>query len=267
MWNRIVEWAAGYGGQVLGAIITLIVGYLLARLARQLVKKLLTRTKTPVEIQSFVARLIYIAILVFAVIATLSRFGVETTSLIAVLGAAGFAVGFALQGSLANFAAGVLLLLLRPFKVGDFVQLAGATGVVKDIQLFTTVLATLDNVKVLVPNGKIYGETIRNLSAYGALRVDLMIGISYSASIEKASAVVHEVISSDQRVHTQPPHEVLVGELGDSSVDLIVRFWLSPTDYWATPPAIRRRIKEAFDEHGIEIPFPQRVVHMSREQN
>lgn len=265
MWDRVVEWAAAYGGRVLGAIITLVVGYFLARLARQLVKKLLARTRTPVEIQSFVSRLIYIAILAFAVIATLSRFGIEMTSLIAVLGAVAFAVGFALQGSLANFAAGVLLILLRPFKVGDFVELDGVAGVVKEIELFTTVLATLDNVKVCVPNGKICGETIRNFSAYGALRVDLPIGIAYSAPIESAAAVVHEVISGDQRVRKEPPHEVLVGELADSSVNLIVRFWVNPPDYWATPPAIRRRIKEAFDEHGIEIPFPQRVVHMSRE--
>jgi len=265
MWDRITEWAVTYAGQVVGAIVTLVVGYLLARVARRLVTGALKRTKTPVELQGFVARLVYVAILIFAVIATLARFGIETTSLVAVLGAVAFAIGFALQGSLSNFAAGVLLLIHRPFGVGDFIEVAGVAGTVRDIQLFTTILSTLDNVKVLVPNSKICGETVRNLTAYEARVVDVPVGIAYSASIEKASAVATGVASSDQRVRKEPAPQVLVGALAESRVDLIVRMWASPADYWGVLFDMTRRIKEAFDEQGIEFPLPQRVVHLSRE--
>jgi len=265
MWDRITEWAVAYAGQVVGAIVTLVLGYLVARVARRLVRGALRRTKTLVELQAFVARLVYVAILIFAVIATLARFGIETTSLVAVLGAVAFAIGFALQGSLSNFAAGVLLLILRPFRVGDYIEVAGVAGTVKDIQLFTTILSTLDNIKVLVPNSKICGETVRNLTGYEARVVDVPVGIAYSASIETASAVATGVVSGDPRVHKEPAPQVLVGALAESRVNLIVRMWASPADYWGVLFDMTRRIKEAFDEQGIEIPLPQRVVHMSRE--
>jgi len=203
----------------------------------------------------------FIAIIVFAVIASLAKFGVQTTSFVAVLGAASFAIGFALQGSLSNFAAGVLILLLRPFKVGNFVEIAGVKGSVKDIQLFTTVLATPDNVRVLVPNGKILGDTIRNYAGYETRRLDVSIGIGYSVLIEKALSVAHEVLAADDRILTEPAPQVLISDLADSSVNLVLRGWVNRANYGAALSDLKRCIKEAFDENGIEIPFPQLVIH------
>jgi len=265
MWDRIGLWLATFGAQVLGAAVTLIIGYLVARFVRQLVKKLLKRTELATVIQNFVGRIVYISILIFTVIATLGRFGIETTSLVAVLGAAGFAIGFALQGSLSNFAAGVLLIILRPFKIGDFIEAGGVSGSVKDIQLFSTILATPDNVKVYVPNAQVYGGIIRNYAGYETRRLNIPVGIGYGDSIEQAVAVAQGVIKADERVLDDPAPAVLVGELGESSVNLIVRMWVLGSDYWAVRCDLTQKIKEAYDHNGIEIPFPQYVVHMAKE--
>jgi small conductance mechanosensitive channel len=261
IWDRIVGWVVTYGGQLLGAIVTLVVGYVLARISRRVVLRLLKRSETPPAITSFVSRMTFIAVIVFAVIASLAKFGVQTTSFVAVLGAASFAIGFALQGSLSNFAAGVLILLLRPFKLGDYVEIAGVKGSVKDIQLFTTVLATPDNVRVLVPNGKILGDTIRNYASYETRRLDVSVGIGYSVSIEKALSVANEVLAADDRILTEPAPQVLISDLADSSVNLVLRAWVNRANYGAVLSDLKRCIKEAFDKHGIEIPFPQRVIH------
>ncbi|MFC2094825.1 mechanosensitive ion channel family protein [Candidatus Bipolaricaulota bacterium] len=265
MWYRIGHWITSYGAQVLGAIVTLVVGYLLARFARQVVKRLLKRTQVPLVVQGFLGQVTYIGILIFAVVATLSKFGVQTTSLVAVLGAASFAIGFALQGSLANFAAGLLLAILRPFKIGDVIEVGGVMGSVKDIQLFSTILSTPDNVKVYVPNAQVYGGTIRNYAGYETRRIDIPVGIGYGDSIEQAFAVAQGVMVADERVLKDPAPEVLVGELGDSSVNLILRLWVSGNDYWDVLFDATRGVKEAFDSNGIEIPFPQQVVHMTKE--
>ena len=217
------------------------------------------------SLQGFVGQIVFISILIFTVIATLARFGIQTTSLVAVLGAASFAIGFALQGSLSNFAAGVLLVILRPFKIGDVIEAGGVTGLVKDIQLFSTILATPDNVKVYVPNAQVYGGTIRNYAGYETRRIDIPVGIGYGDSIEQAVAVARGVMTSDERVLNDPAPEVLVGELGDSSVNLILRLWVNGNDYWDVLFDTTRRVKEAFDDNGIEIPFPQHVVHMAKE--
>jgi len=261
IWDRIVGWVVTYGGQLLGAVVILIVGYVLARISRRVVLRLLKRMEIPPAITSFVSRVSFIAIVVFAVIASLAKFGVQTTSFVAVLGAASFAIGFALQGSLSNFAAGVLILLLRPFKVGDFVEVAGLKGSVKDIQLFTTVLATPDNVKVLVPNSKIFGDTIKNYAGYETRRLDVSVGIGYSAPIEKALSLSYEVLVADERILAEPAPQVLVSDLADSSVNLVLRAWVDSANYGAVLSDLKRCIKAAFDEHGIEIPFPQLVIH------
>jgi small conductance mechanosensitive channel len=265
MWDRIGYWLATFGAQVLGAAVTLIIGYLVARFVRKLVKKLLKRTELATVLQNFVGRIVYIAILIFTVIATLGRFGIQTTSLVAVLGAASFAIGLALQGSLSNFAAGVLLIILRPFKIGDFIEAGGVSGSVKDIQLFSTILATPDNVKVYVPNAQIYGGTIRNYAGYETRRLDIPVGIGYGDSIEQAVAVAQGVIKADERVLADPAPAVLVVELGESSVNLILRMWVLGSDYWALRCDLTQGIKEAYDHNGIEIPFPQHVVHMAKE--
>jgi small conductance mechanosensitive channel len=264
LWDRIVDWVVRYGGQVIGAVAILIIGYFVARLARRIVRRIFRRTEVAPAIQTFVCRLVYIAILVFALVATLARFGVETTSFVAVIGAVGFAIGFALQGALSNFAAGVLILVLRPFRIGDVIEAAGVTGAVKEIQLFTTELATPDNVKVIVPNGKIYGEVIRNYAGYETRRVDLAVGISYDASVDHASSIAQRLMTEDPRVLDDPAPQVLVTELADSSINLALRAWVRGEDYWSARFDLLRGVKEAYAEEGIEIPFPQRVVHVKQ---
>ncbi len=261
MWDRIVEWIVAYGGQALGAIATLVVGYLVARLARRVMKRWLAKTDLATALQRFLTQITYVGILVFAIVASLARFGIQTTSFVAILGAAGFAIGFALQGSLANFAAGVLLLVLRPFKIGDYVEAGGVSGTVKDIQLFTTVLATPDNVKVMVPNAQIYGGVIRNYNAYDTRRIDLVVGIGYGESIEEAFAAAQSVMSEDGRVLQDPVPRVMVSELADSSVNLNLRLWVNGDDYWNVLCDLRLNIKETFDNRSIEIPYPQHVIH------
>jgi small conductance mechanosensitive channel len=250
-----------YGLKVIGAIVILIIGRIGAGIGRGLVRRMLERANTDPAVVSFVGSLTYVLVITVAVLAALAKFGVQTASFVAILGAAGFAVGFALQGSLGNFAAGVLLLVLRPFKVGDYIEGAGVAGTVKEIQMFTTVLSTPDNVKILVPNGKLFGDIIKNVSAYETRRVDLVIGIGYSSDIQKAWDVMMDLIKQDERILPDPAPQIAVSELADSSVNFVVRPWVKREDYWSVRFDLTRRIKERFDREGIEIPFPQRVVH------
>ena len=251
-----------YGIKVIGAIIILILGRIGAGIGRRIIRKLLEKAKTDASIVSFAGTLTFFLILIFAVLAALAKFGIQTASFVAILGAAGFAVGFALQGSLANFAAGVLILVLRPYKTGDFIEAAGVAGNVKDIQLFTTVLATPDNIKIMVPNGKIFGDVIKNVTGYDTRRVDLVMGIGYSSDIQKAYDIMMGLMKEDKRVFTDPSPFIAVSELADSSVNFVVRPWVKKEDYWGVKFDLTRKFKEAFDANGIDIPFPQRVVHM-----
>lgn len=251
-----------YGLRVIGAILILILGRLAAGLLRSITLRGFRRANVDETLALFFGRLVFVAVIVFAVVAALAKFGVETASFVVVLGAAGFAVGFALQGSLSNFAAGVMLIGFRPFKVGDFVDVAGVAGTVKEIELFTTTLATPDNVKIIIGNGAIFGNTIKNYSAYDTRRCDLAVGIGYSSDIEKAISVMESLIKADSRVLTDPAHQLAVSELADSSVNLVVRMWCTKENYWPLKFDMTRAVKEAFDAEGIEIPFPQRTVHM-----
>ena len=260
--DQLVAFSTTYGLKVIGAILLLILGRIAAGLARKIVKRMLDRTKTDPTIVSFAGSFTYVLILTFVVLAALAQFGIQTASLVAILAAAGFAVGFALQGSLANFAAGVLVLVLRPYKVGDYIEAAGVAGTVKEIRLFTTVLATPDNIKIMVPNGKIYGDIIKNISAHDTRRVNLTVGIGYGSSIQKALEVLMMLIKGDTRILPDPAPQVAVSELADSSVNLMVHAWVRKEDYWPVRLELTRKIKEAFDANGIEIPFPQQVVHL-----
>jgi len=260
--NQLIVFVTMYGLKIIGAILILIIGRIAAGIGRKIVTKTLEKSKTDPAVISFVGSLTYFLILTFAVLAALAKFGIQTASFVAVLGAAGFAIGFALQGSLANFAAGVLILVLRPFKIGDYIDSAGVAGTVKDIQLFTTVLATPDNIKILVPNGKIFGDVIKNVSAYDTRRVDLVIGIGYTSDIQKAYDIMMNLIKEDSRILSDPATQIAVSELADSSVNFVLRPWVKKEDYWNVKFDLTRKIKETFDENGIEIPFPQQVVHM-----
>lgn len=261
----VMYYLTTYGLNVIGAIIILALGKIGAGLARRIVKKLLVRSNTDASVISFVGSLAYTLVLVFAVLAALAKFGIQTTSFIAVLGAAGLAIGLALQGSLANFAAGFLLLVLRPFKAGDYIDAAGVGGTVEEIHLFTTTLATPDNVRIIVPNSKLFSDTIKNYSANDTRRLDMTVGIGYGSSIEKALEVVRELLAAEPRILPEPAPQIAVAELADSSVNLIVRPWVKKADYWAVKFDFTRALKEGFDRNGIEIPFPQRTVHMVKE--
>jgi len=261
--DQLILFVTTYGLKIIGAIVILILGWIFAGIGRRIVTRLLEKAKADPSITSFAGSLTHTLVLTFAVLAALAKFGIQTASFVAVLGAAGFAVGFALQGSLANFAAGVLILVLRPFKAGDFIMGAGEAGTVKAISLFTTELATPDNVKIMVPNGKLFGDVIKNVSAYDTRRVDLVIGIGYGSSMQKAHEILSDLLKQDPRILDDPPPQIAVSELADWSVNFVVRPWVKKEDYWSVKFDLTRKIKEAFDEQGIEIPFPQHVIHMA----
>ena len=260
--TTLVEFASVYGLRVIGAILILIIGRIVAGQARRGVHKLGDSRRWDPSLTGFLSSLVYFLVMALVFISMLSSFGVQTASLVAVLGAASFAVGLALQGSLSNFASGVMLLLFRPFKVGDYVDVAGEAGTVKNIAIFTTTLATPDNVRIEVPNSKIYGGIIKNFAGYDTRRIDLTVGISYNDDMGKAIEVIRGVIKAEPRVLLEPEVTIAVAELGDSSVNLVVRPWVNRDDYWAVRFDLIQGIKNALDAAGIEIPFPQRTVTM-----
>jgi small conductance mechanosensitive channel len=250
-----------YGFSIVGAMIILIVGFWFAGLAKRLTVRGLRKTgRIDETIVLFFASMVKYLVVAFTVLAVLDQFGVQTTSLIALFGAAGLAVGLALQGTLSNVAAGVMLLFFRPFKVGDFVDAGGSAGSVKSVSLFTTHLDTGDNVHIIVPNSQIWGSAISNYSHNPTRRIELTIGIGYGDDIEKAIGVVRQTIEADKRSLADPEPLVEVSNLGDSSVDLLIRVWSKSGDYWGLKWGLTRAIKEAFDREGIEIPYPHRVI-------
>lgn len=261
-----VELAAlvtSYGLEVLGAIVMLVAGLWLSGWARRATDRALARVRrVDATLRGFFASLVRYLVLIVTLIAVLNQFGVQTASLIAVLGAAGLAIGLALQGTLSNVAAGVMLLLFRPLSVGQFVEAGGTMGTVKEINLFVTVLATLDNLKVIVPNSAIWGSNIVNYSEYPTRRIDIVMGIAYGASIDRAMAVLRAVFEKDTRVLADPAPAMFVTSLGASSVDITVRLWCNAGDLWALRTDLNKQFKEALDAEGIEIPFPQRTVHL-----
>lgn len=260
--DQVIGVVTTYGLNVLGAIAILILGWIAAGWAKTAVAKALNRIKMVDEmLSSFFSSMVKYIILVFTVVAVLNRFGVETTSFVAVIGAAGLAIGLALQGTLSNVAAGVMLLLFRPFRVGDFVEGAGLAGTIKATGLFTTDMATGDNIHIVVPNSQLWGTAIRNFSHHPARRVDLTIGIGYGDDIDKAMDVIKRLASSDERVYAEPAPFVEVGNLGDSAVELVVRVWADNGNYWPVRFALLKAIKQTFDKEGISFPFPQRDIH------
>lgn len=254
----------GYGMKIIGAILILIVGRIVAGLVRSGIKKVMTARGVDPSLIGFVGSLAYFAVMAFTVIASVAKFGVQTASFVAILGAAGFAIGMALQGTLANFASGVMILLFRPFKTGDFIEAAGIKGKVLDIQIFATVMCTPDNIQIIVPNGKLYGDIIQNYNGFDTRRVDMVLGIGYGSDINKAMEIVNGLIANDSRILKDPAPTVAVAELADSSVNIVVRPWVSSADYWNVFFDMHKSMKEACDAAGIEIPFPQRVVHMEK---
>jgi small conductance mechanosensitive channel len=266
-WGLMFHVFTRYGLDVIGAIVILIVGWWAAGWLRRLVSRSLIRTgRVDETLQSFLGSLTFYAVICFTVVAVLARFGVETTSFIAVLGAAGLAIGFALQGTLSNIAAGVMLLMFRPFKVGDYVEAAGLAGTIDRLSLFVTEMHTPDNVHVIVPNGQLWTSAVKNYSFHATRRVDLVVGIGYADEIDTAISSIREVISGNESAHRDPEPMVVVGELADSSVNLIIRVWCDNADYWPLKFELTKTIKEQLDGAGISIPYPQRDVHLIQQQ-
>ena len=262
---QIVDIATRWGLQILGAIAVLILGRIVAGAVAGGVQKAMRKANTDEALVRFVGSLARFAILTFALIAALDLFGIQTTSFIAVLGAAGLAVGLALQGSLSNFASGVLILLFKPFRIGDVIDAGGSKGKIADIGILTTTMNTPDNQKIILPNSAIMGGTITNVNAYDTRRVDLVAGIGYGDDMAKAQAVLERIVGSHPKVLKDPAPTIKVVELADSSVNFVVRPWVNTPDYWDVFFDVTRSIKEEFDKEGISIPFPQRDVHVFQE--
>lgn len=250
-----------HGLSLVGAVIILLIGLWLSGRARAVTERALNKALNSDEmLKGFFGSIAKYLVIIVTLLAVLGQFGIETTSLIAVLGAAGLAVGLALQGTLSNVAAGVMLLVFRPFKVGNFVELGGMSGTVKGLTLFTTELATPDNVQIVLPNSAVWGQPLKNYSAHPTRRVDMVFGIGYGADIDKAMSIVHAAIAADERCHTDPEPLVVVGNLGESSVDLTTRVWCAAEDYWGVKFDLTKKVKQTFDAEGIDIPFPTRTV-------
>ncbi len=252
-----------YGLKIIGALVIIVVGWIVAGWVRRAVYNALGKTsKFDRTLRGFFASLARYLVLTVVLLAALSQVGIQTASLIAVLGAAGLAVGLALQGTLSNVAAGVMLLVFRPFRVGDFVEVAGIAGTVKSLNLFVTEFATPDNVHVVAPNKEVWNTPVRNYSFNPTRRIDLVVGIGYGDDIGKAATTILKLAQDDKRVLADPDPMTAVTELADSSVNIMLRVWCNRSDYWNVKFDLTRAMKEALDSAGVNIPYPQRDIHM-----
>ena len=251
-----------FGVKILVAIAIFYVGRLVARTLTKTLHKLMQKQEVDKILETFICNLVYWLVMLFVIIAAINHVGIETTSLIAVMGAAGLAVGLALQGSLSNFAAGVLIVIFRPYRVGDYVEAAGVAGTIMQVQILTTMMKTPDNKEIIVPNSQIMGSIITNYSANETRRVDMTVGVSYSDDLDKVRKTIRELVDADERVLKEPECLIAVSELADSSVNFTVRPWTKTADYWPVRFDLTEAIKKRFDKEGISIPFPQQDVHL-----
>lgn len=261
--DQVISLITEYGLEVIGALVILFLGWVGSKWVHSVVSKALSRSeKIDPMLRGFFGSLAKYLVLIFTGLMVLSQFGVQTASLIAVLGAAGLAIGLALQGTLSNIAAGVMILIFRPFKIGDYVEVAGHAGTVKTVSLFVTEMSSPDNVQIIVPNGQVWGSSVKNYSFHETRRVDLALGIGYEDDIGKAIAAIDQTVNSDGRVLKEPAAMVAVSELADSSVNFTVRVWCAAGDYWPLKFDLMRALKEKMDSENISIPYPQQTVHM-----
>lgn len=260
--DGISELVTLYGIKILVALAIFFIGKWIARKATNMVERMMDKASIDPTLTKFAGNILYGLALAFIVIAVLSQLGIETTSLAAVIAAAGLAIGLALQGSLANFAAGVLIILFRPFKNGDYIEAAGTAGTVEEISIFTTKLKTPDNKQVIVPNAQITNDNIINYSAKPTRRIDLVVGVGYDDDLKKVRKTLESILKKENRLLADPEPVIAVSELGDSSVNFVVRPWVNTEDYWAVRFDLTESIKATFDKEGISIPFPQRDVHV-----
>ncbi len=258
----IIPW----GINIAFALAIFIIGRMVVKTIIKIVRAIMDKAGTDVILVNFICAIANAVLMLFIAIAALDQLGVDTTSLVALIGAAGLAIGLSLQDSLKNFASGVLLIIFRPFKAGDFIEAGGVSGVVEKINIFNTVMRTGDNREVIVPNGAIYGGTITNFSARETRRVDMVFGIGYNDDIRKAKEIIQGILDADERILDEPAPLVAVGELADSSVNFNVRPWVNSGDYWPVLFDVTEKVKLAFDDNGISIPFPQMDLHITNHQ-
>lgn len=260
--QKVIDLSVEYGPKLLLAIIVLIVGFWIIRLVVKAANRTMERSNLEVSLRKFLNRLVSITLKILLLISIASMIGIATTSFVAIIGAAGLAVGLALQGGLANFAGGVIILIFKPFKVGDFIDAQGYTGTVNEITIFTTILKTPDNKTIIIPNGALSNGSMVNFSTEPKRRVDMSFGIGYGDSIEKAKQVLTQLVDSDERILKDPAPQIVLSELADSSVNFTVRAWCDSANYWGIYFDMQEKVKLTFDKEGISIPFPQRDVHV-----
>jgi len=263
----INEYAIPWGINIAMAIAIYVIGRLIVGLLLSVFRRVMAKSKYDAMLVDFLEAIISALLMLFVIVASLDQLGVDTTSLVAILGAAGLAIGLSLQDSLKNFAAGVMLLVFKPFKSGDFVEAAGTSGTVQKIGIFTSTMTTPDNKEIIVPNGAIYAGNITNYSAKETRRVDMVVGIGYDADLKKAKTILREMLEADERVLAEPAPTVAVAELADSSVNFVVRPWVKASDFWGVKFDFTEAVKLRFDEEGISIPFPQMDVHLHKEES
>ena len=264
--NNLIKLAIPYGITIALAIIIFVVGIIISKIVTNLLGKVLQKRKIELTISKFICRLLYAILMIFVVLATLSQLGVQTASLIAILGAMSLAVGLSLKSSLSNLASGLLMILFRPIKTGDLIQITNAEGTVDEINLLYTEVITPNNQLLIVPNSKFMNNIISNFSAKDVRRCELTIGIGYNDSVDAAKSVLHQILKEDKRIINQPKEPLIaVNALGDSSVDIIIQYWTQRTDFATVKRDVIETIKKRFDEEGINIPYPQMDVHMIKE--
>lgn len=260
--GTLADMALDFLPKIALALVIFIVGKMLARMISGAIGKVATRSTKDETLAKFIKSLAYIGLMLFVIIATIGSLGIDTSSLAALIAAAGLAIGFALQGSLGNFASGVMILMFRPFKVGDFVEGGGHAGVIEEIQVFATIMKTGDNKTIIIPNSAMTGGSITNYSTKPTRRIDMVVGISYDDDIKKAKDVLQRILKEEKRVLADPAPTIAVSELGDNSVNLVCRPWVNSGDYWPTHFDLTEKIKVTFDKEGLNFPYPQQDVHM-----
>jgi small conductance mechanosensitive channel len=262
VWTMIQTTGVDFGINLITAIVIFFIGKWVVNLVVKGMLKAMQKSDVDTTLRRFVANLVRMLLMLFVIIAAIGALGVKTASLVALIGAAGLAVGLALQGSLSNFAAGVLIVMFRPYKVGDWIEGGGVSGAVEEVQILTTVLKTGDNKRVIIPNSQIMGTTITNYSANDTRRVDLVVGVSYSDDLDKVRKELQDLVAAEDRILDDPAVTIAVSELADSSVNFVLRPWVRTEDYWGVYFDLTEAVKKRFDEVGISIPFPQQDVYV-----
>ena len=263
--DKGIDLGIEFGIKIATAVAIFLVGKLLIRLVVRALSTLMTKQEVDKTLETFICNLVRTTLMVVVIIAAIGAIGVETTSFIAIFGAAGLAVGLALQGSLSNFASGVLIVLFRPYRVGDFIEAAGIAGSVEEVQILTTILKTGDNKQIIVPNSQIMDSIITNYSANDTRRVDMLVGVSYDDDLDKVRATLEDLVAAEDRILDEPATTIAVSALADSSVNFVLRPWVNSSDYWGVTFDLTEAIKKRFDKEGISFPFPQQDVHLYKQ--